>query len=344
MKQENKILWADNLRVIATISAIFLHVSAVLLSQKGSAPDWWVGNIYDSAVRFCVPVFVMLTGALLLPKEYELTDFFKRRFFRVVLPFIFWSLIYVIFNLGLKFSHGERMTLLETSVFILSQIRDGSSYHLWFVYMIIGIYLFIPIIGKWIRNSTEKEILYFLFIWVCVMLFNLPPLLKFRPAIDFTYFTGYIGYLVLGYYLTKKTFIDKSKVNLYSVLLIVSGIIITIYGTYFINSGADKFQDLFYNYLTPNVLMVSAGVFLYFKDKDVTCSKTVKIRDFLSKYSFGIYLVHILILSILSKFGITGNLIHPVVGVPLTTVICLIVSAGVIYAINKFPYGKYISG
>lgn len=342
MKQEKKILWADNLRAIATIGAILLHVSAPLLSQDQpiSSLSWWVGNIYDSSVRFCVPVFVMLTGALLLSKDYELTDFLRKRFFRVVFPFVFWSLVYIIFNLSLRVLHGENISAPDILFYVFTQLRDGSSYHLWFVYMIIGLYLIIPIIGKWIRNSNDKEILYFLLVWLCVMILNQPGLLTVKPGIDLTYFTGFIGYLVLGHYLTIKSF---SK-SIYPILLILIGVLITIFGTYYSSLNNGSLDELFYNYLTPNVLMISTGIFLLFKHKQIRSKSLAKIRDFISRYSFGIYLVHILILSVLSKAGITGNLGNPIIGIPLTTLICLIMSAGVIYTLNKLPYGKFISG
>ncbi|NJK87243.1 MAG: acyltransferase family protein [Bacteroidales bacterium] len=149
----------------------------------------------------------MLTGALLLPKEYELGFFLKKRFLRIVIPFLFWSLIYITYHLGQDIYHGEMKSLSQAIDLILTELSQGADYHLWYIYMIIGIYLFIPVIGKWVRASTEKEILYFLVIWLITTFLNLPIPMKYKPDFNLVYFTGYIGYPILGYYLSKKEFI-----------------------------------------------------------------------------------------------------------------------------------------
>ena len=105
LKKINTIVWIDNLRILATISVIFLHVSSPLLYNFEGKEDlnWWTGNIYDGTVRFCVPVFVMLTGSLMLSKDYDLNDFLKIKLMRIIIPFLFWSVIYILYGLVSKF-------------------------------------------------------------------------------------------------------------------------------------------------------------------------------------------------------------------------------------------------
>jgi surface polysaccharide O-acyltransferase-like enzyme len=178
----NNIVWIDNLRVLATISVVFLHVSCPLLYKFESNPDWWCGNIYDSTVRFCVPIFVMITGALLLPKQYDLTHFLKSKVIRILFPFLFWSFVYLLFNLFVKKTRGENLTLIDTINYVIISIKKGTSYHLWYVYMIIGVYLFIPIISKCIKICSEKEILYFLIIWGVTIILNIPLINNITPT------------------------------------------------------------------------------------------------------------------------------------------------------------------
>jgi surface polysaccharide O-acyltransferase-like enzyme len=97
----------------------------------------------------------MLTGALLFDEEYSLDTILKKRFFRVIIPFIFWSISYILFSITLKILHNGELDFFNVFTFVIDQLKNGSSYHLWFVYMLLGIYLFIPIIGKWIRYSTN---------------------------------------------------------------------------------------------------------------------------------------------------------------------------------------------
>src|ERR1700750_3205314 len=93
--------WISNLRLVALYAVIILHVTSLLLMQYGkvSISDWMVADFFNAVVRFAVPVFVMVTGALLLHREYEIGDFLKKRLVRVVIPFLFWSLVYVGYSL-----------------------------------------------------------------------------------------------------------------------------------------------------------------------------------------------------------------------------------------------------
>jgi len=344
MQQENKTLWYDNLRVIATIGVIGIHVSSDYTPSSGSISDYyfWVGNIFDSVSRFAVPIFVMLSGALLLSKEYSIGVFLKKRLFRLILPFVFWSTVYICNSLLVDFESGLRPGFYEIARNVFIQFRDGSSLHLWYIYMIIGLYLFIPIIGKWVRNATEKEMIYFLGIWLAVMIIDQPVIDKIKPEIDMRYFSGYLGYLVLGHYLKIKTFGDRT--NLIAVILITIGILSTILGTFLVHHYTNKYVSTFYEPLSPNILLFATGLFLSFKNKDISFRPLAVIRNFLSKYSYGIFLVHVLVLNILRNYNIQWNFINPIMGIPVTVLLCLSISAGIIFIVNKLPLGKYISG
>jgi len=343
-KLNERVLWADYLRVLGTISVIFLHISANIVSQYGNIPSgfWWTGNIYDSAVRFCVPIFVMLTGALLLNEEVEISKFLKRRVIRVVLPLAFWSSIYILKELAFISPNGSGMSAIKIAYQVYNLIAKGSAYHLWYVYMIVGIYLFIPIIGKWVRNCSEKEILYFLFIWLFTLFLNQPLIQQFKINVDLTYFSGYLGYLILGYYLSNKTFRNKIRVKYGAIFLIVAGISITAVGTFMASKYKGEMNGALYGYLTPNVLLISAGVFILFKVSNF--GGLNYIFKFINKYSYGIYLVHVLVLFYMPALGLDKLLINPAYAIPLKTMVCLFISGIIVFLVNKLPLGKYISG
>jgi surface polysaccharide O-acyltransferase-like enzyme len=223
----------------------------------------------------------------------------------------------------------------------------------WYVYAIMGLYLFIPILNKWIRNSTDKEILYFLSIWLITLILRYQYFKqKISPELIPLYFSGYIGYLVLGYYLYK-TNVNKilngrlSKLDnkrFYASIILVS-FIITIFGTYFFSISKGAFSHIFYDNLSINVLFVAIGVFLFIKSCNLTNKVFIKIINFLSKYSYGIFLIHDFVLIYLGSWGLRPYIIHPLVGIPIMTLICLGCSTLIVFLVNKIPFvGKYISG
>jgi len=341
-----KLYWIDSLRVLAIFSVIVLHVSAPILGKYGSISnfDWWIGNIYDSSVRFCIPIFLMISGALILSKTYEsIGEYLKKRVMRILLPFLFWSMIYILKDIFHQVSGGEHKTIIEFLKFAFSRLRDGASYHLWYIYMIIGLYLFFPIIGKWINKSNKYEIKYFIIIWLLSILVQAPFINKIFPNINLIYFSGYIGFPILGFYLYKNTFTNSDR-NFLIFFLIMTGILITIFGTFITTKHEGVFDATFYSYLTLNVILASTGIFLLFKNFIKFRTKTTSIILFFSKYSYGTYLIHILILSALSTFGFSYSFINPIIGIPITSILCLIISSLIIWGVNKLPFGKYISG
>jgi surface polysaccharide O-acyltransferase-like enzyme len=153
-----------------------------------------------------------------------------------------------------------------------------------------------------------------------------------------------LGYLVLGYYAATKKFETSLSIKYLGLALFLIGSAITILGNYFAAVYHGKYVSTFYAYLSPNVFLASFGFLLYIKNSALSNGVVITLRDFISKYSFGIYLVHVLVLSSLSRFGIHWKFIHPFVGIPVTSVACLLISAAIIYLLHKIPFGKYIAG
>ncbi|HEY4325308.1 MAG TPA: acyltransferase family protein [Mucilaginibacter sp.] len=344
-KPEN-INWISNLRLIALYAVIILHSTAPLLMQYGKVPmtTWWMADFLNALVRFAVPVFVMITGALLLNREYEIGGFLKKRLSRVVIPFLFWSLVYIWYSWYIEeimFSNSAWANIK----LVVNFLKNGSSYHLWYVYMLIGLYFFIPIIGKYIRNATEKEVLYFLIVWFAVMMLTQPYLSRFNPAVDMHYFVGYIGYLVLGHYLAYKDFNIRHMRSWMLVVFLLSIAVIAV-GTWQVSQNSKWPGTMFYEPLNPAVLMLSASIFMIVKLTVPTVPPVImRIRDFAGRYNYGIYLAHALVLYFLDDpFGISYKLGLPILSIPLTALICFVISLLLVWIINKIPFGKWVSG
>lgn len=204
--------------------------------------------------------------------------------------------------------------------------------------MIIGLYLLIPILRIWLKNCKESYIIYFFI--VCAFVQFMPN--EYMPNFDLRYFAGYIGYLVLGYYLTVKPFKNTKRIKIISVCFIILGILVTIFGTYFLTLKNGQFTHYFYDYLRPNILLVATGIFLLFKNLETKFIN--KPLSIIAKYSYGIYLIHIFVHTKLIYIGIDWCYINPYIGIPLTTLCILVFSTASIALLRLLPFGKYIFG
>lgn len=335
--------WLDNLRVIATISVVLLHVAAPLLYRYAnlSGFNWLTANFYDSLVRFCVPIFVMITGALLLNKDYPLAVYLKKRVARIIYPFLFWIIIYSI-HILLILKDGFQLPFFDILTISASKFGYKTTYHFWYIYMIIGIYLLIPFISRLIRNAKEKQIIYFLMLWFLVVTLTHPIFDEYVPTFNMKYFGGFIGYLVLGYYLSVKNFEKVKSIRLISVVIFTFGVLLTAFGTYFLSVYKDLFTTDLYTYFSPNVMIAAIGLFLFIKHVNITNSKLIAVRKTINKHSFSIYFVHVLVLFWLNRFGLIGATFSPTIGIPLTTLACLVISSSLIFLLKKLGLAKVV--
>lgn len=337
--------WIDSLRTIATISVIVLHTSFPPVKLFGTIDlsSWWAGNFFDGGSRFCVPIFFMISGALLLSKDYSLSSFFKKRFFKIIPPFIFWSFAYIAFNIAVSYYQGESMSISEIAKFTCSQLYNGSSGHMWFIYTIIGLYLIVPIVRSCIKHTSNKTVVYFLLIWGVTLIFNWPYLKDYKPAIELMYFSGYMGYMVLGYYLfqSNNKFLNN---KLTAVSMFIVGTITTLLATYLLSRRVNAFDTSMYVYLTPNVALSAMGVFLFFKNYEIKWVPIKKFTSIVSINSYGIYLIHILVLIIISKIGINWELISPAVGIITTSLTCFFISGIIIFMMKKIKFLNKLAG
>jgi len=245
-------------------------------------------------LRFGVPVFVMISGAVLLDRSEPLSTFLSKRLKRVVLPFLFWSIVYFIFVYAGSF---QKFSILQLSQILLNKLLKGTYYHLWYVYMILGIYLFVPIIRKWAQNSTKQELQYFLLLWAITLLIN-TNVAKYLPSIEVLYFSKYLGYFVLGHYLDKHVTTSRPKNNLY-LMFFVFGAALTFLSASYLSVKENQLNITYYNYLSPNVCLLSVGIFLLGKS---LLHGSNKLSINLDKHSYGIYLVHVLVLHYIYRF------------------------------------------
>ena len=343
---QDKKEWISNSRVLATVCVVLLHVTSSALYKYNQVPNfhWWIGNVYDSFVRFSVPLFLMITGALLLGKQHEYPIFLKKKVLRIFLPFVFWTTIYIGYNFLEPPQFNGKLASQSNFEWILQQAQDGSSYHLWYMYMLLGIYVAMPLFAKIIAKVRKSYLELFLLIWVLFISLSASYTSNSNFEWNLWYYLGYLGYVILGYYLSIIN--TKSKrVSTLALITFIIGLFVTFYGTFYYTDKTGVFCKYYYSYLNPNVLLMATSVFVLLKNAEIKLNGVIKsARNIIDKHSYGIYLSHILVLNYLIMYGIDWDLIHPLIGIPLTTIITLIVSVVIVYLISKIPFGKYISG
>ena len=347
----NNIQWLDTLRALATLGVILVHVSSPLVNMTfGKQMDyWWIGNILNSLVRFSVPAFLMLSGFTLMGKDYQLGEFYKRRMMRVFLPFIFWLVVYAVFRWSLLSDALQPRTGTTILNWVISLfLKIGISKHLWYVYMIIFLYLIIPFISNWIRKLSNIQILLILLFWavVCYLLMSVPA----NPynwsgnyGNKFLWYTLHFGYIILGYFLGRFTFHNNWIVPSSLILFLACSTIAAVF-TYYLSVNSHRLNLSYYGYFTANAFIQNTALFVLVKHITIKNSIFTKTQSILSNYSFGIYLVHVMVIDILFSYGIFWNMAHPLISVPVLAVLILFLSFIIIFLLRKVPLGKYVAG
>lgn len=307
---------------------------------------------------FAVPLFLMLSGALLLGRDLSLGDFFKRRFSRIIYPFLFYMILFVVIIYALINSFSGFSALSNSLSTVPFQYN-------WFFWMILGVYLSVPVINKFILHSSENEIKYFILVLFCGSIFyQVMFYFHITQYVNLSLFLSPIAYLVLGYYLSNKTFkLSNSSIMVVSLILfiIVSAIkIISVDGILpfdYITGYAMTSSDYVATLVDIGILELvrTSAIFLFFKS--LFQSKN-KLRNFVenkvvtgiytsySRASYGIYLFQITLFAplkiIFEKMTLTGSevALYILILIFSFNVICWLI----VLIISKIPFISQISG
>lgn len=346
-----RLLYADLLRVAATLAVVTLHISAGwIASVPVTSQAWAVFNVYDSLMRWCVPVFVMLSGMFLLDPKKNVTpgSLLLRHIPRIVIALLVWSAAYA--AAGLLLGGGFSLNAF------LSALRDvlwgKLHYHLWFLPMIVGLYLVTPVLRAFVRGASRGDFhWFFLLVFLFAMVF--PTLLALRPSQTLTTWLGrlnvrlvlgYVGYYVAGYYLKTYTLGRIAEFVIYALGL--GGAAVTVWGTALLSHRAGESVFALYDYFAPNVAAMAVAVFVLFRYVlGVSEERSRRQRVVgLSSITFGIYLCHDLFIMLLRHFGVSTLSFAPALSVPLLSLGVFLCAAALAWLISKIPLaGRYLT-
>ena len=339
-----RLLYVDAIRAFAILMVIIVHVSGDVLTDRAGAIDraWWICNWFNSFARTGVPLFVMISGALLLDpsKRETIGTFLRRRFLRVFLPVIAWMPVF--------FWWGQQPDVPLSVSRVFQMILAGTVYyHLWFVYMLAGLYLATPILRVYIRGADRRDLGYFALIWL-IAAAVLPSLTEFTHIdLGLTFFvtTGFVGFFVGGYYLRVVTVNRRVRAWLPIVVLLMTAV--TGFVTFLMSSEPGVLDETFYEALRPNIVVMSFAAYLWLKDCDFAALQARmpflnRIIRIVSGTSFSVYLIHVLILQMLIQHvGLQALTLTPVFGILATTAVTLVLSVLVTTLMRKVPVVRF---
>ncbi len=371
---KERIYFLDWLRVAACFMVMVVHACECyyigaehpMTIHAGDAV--WV-TLIDSLFRASVPLFVMTSSYLLMPLQGDVSTFFRRRMTRVGIPALVWLTLYaVVPQYG---SSWNDMPVADNLYQTLFNFPNAAG-HLWFVYMLIGIYLLMPLLSPWLERVSRRGEEIFLGAW---LLTTFVPYLRLLSPIEFKnigllygeagwtefsafhYISGFIGYVVLAHYI--RTYLGSwswRRTLTVALPLLTTGYAMTAgwFGGYLstVTPTADgtlydTYESLVdaetsWRFCTPNVAMMTFAYFMLFMK--ITCGKgaAYRVAADISRVSYGMYLVHIFVLTAAYRF-ISPHFPTPV-SILLTALAAYIGSYIIAKLLSLLPGGKYLVG
>ncbi len=295
------------------LSVVFLHNASGNLRTNTGSTVWHLSNILTSFMGASVPLFFMISGALLLgsPKTLDLGYTLKKRVPRVLVPFVVWSLIYVAYYLAVSWTSDGAADLSDAVVRVKNFASRPTAVHLWFMYALIPLYFLSPLIKRMTDALDRRLVVYLAVIWVFFSSL-LPTLAVFlpgayRPAVvlgssyNLIFLGGFAGYFIFGHYLAKATWRVPKKVL--AGVILADAAVITL-GTWWTTYSTGYYTEAYKDYMGVFVLVLTVAVFLLCKDLmagRMLGRKAGAVLRFMAPLLFGVYLMHILVIERLSR-------------------------------------------
>ncbi len=351
---DKRMVHYDLVRIIAIFAVIVVHTSGTF--YRVLAPitsfNWQISNIYSTAGKFSICIFIMVSGLLFLNPKKNITikSLYRKNILRIVTAFIFWSVAYALFGLYVKikmngFSAGQLHGFFIDFV--------TGNYHMWFCYMIIGIYMIVPFLR--LISSDEKLMKYYIILSV-IFMSTMPVVLLLPNAVStpinivvtqlrMNFVLGWVGIFILGYYLSFCTITKKAETILY--ILGILGLIFTIVVNALMSIRNNQSYEPLYDLTNINILLTAIAVFVYFRlhvSKVEFSERTKKLILILSECSFGVYFIHVFFIIMFQQYGLDKLLYNAVIAVPVLSVAGFVFSTIVIYIFRKMPFARdYLS-
>lgn len=326
--------WIDLARVFACICVIISH--APIPGGSNIFGCLSISNYYS--VSGASVLFFMISGALVLNKPQNFTSFLRTRLSRIFLPMAIWSIIILSTN---AIYHHQPFSELLHRISVIPFAPVVGAY--WFIYTIMGIYMLTPILSNWLNSCSKRDCEIALCFWSATLI--IPYVGIFFPAIYsivnstgyLFYFSGYVGYAILGFYLRR--YVSLTSISLGNLIFIAFTITIPWLMYLYTEISHQTIQSR----LSWNIALMASIYFLSIKHLSISPKWGAIFYNF-ANHTFGIYLIHHPIMRhVIWPLVEPLNLIYPI-QIPLVTLLTLILSYTAVELLSKLPKSKYIIG
>ena len=331
-----RILSYDIIRVVSIAMVVMIHVSAYMVTYFRGTDNsaFVVGNIFNSLSRAGTPMLMMLTGALLLDEKQNKPPraFYRKNLLSIVLLLLFWLLFYATWRAVLiPLIQG---TPFDMEIFVDNMLlRKGRGMHLWYLYMLVGAYIAIPLLRLFVRKENREYILGLIILSV-IMQFGMQTAGILTRGMKFTigdfaskfhmeYATGYVPYLLIGWYLT--AFPPKGKTRIALILTGLTAAVCILLSVQFFFDDIPNIYSYMAEMNTLPAMLYGTGLFTLITTRFGERETRSRTLSLLSQQSFGIYVLHLFLLEILIGAVLPYKAFHEQLPLVYTLTVCILV-------------------
>lgn len=347
-QKENKRIFAlDLLRVIACFLVVWQHVTeAYYITPEFTVPthdEMPLLGWMNSMTPIEVPLFVMISGYFLLPLNMEVGDFFKRRFTRILIPFVVWCVVYAAYFMVYR---GDTLSQFFRNVAHIPVNFGVEIGHMWFIYMLLGLYMLVPILSPWLEQCSKRQLQGYLGVWAFTTFLPyihlwFPEVLGecfWNPTPMLHHFTGFAGYFLLGYYI--KRYGALSVRNSLMFLLGAYLFTVMVYQCRLEHVTSVSDLEICWRFCGVNMAVMAYAFF------SLVSRIPWKGNDFFGRWisqvsalSYAVYFIHLMMVFTWRDL-LSEPLVHVYYQIPVITLCSFLSSYGVVWVLSKLPKAK----